>query len=453
MNVSQLESASRTVAAVAAYFEELKAAARALKGTVQARTRGYFTPGEDEETRHLLVSYVQARNALLELVTAYRDDTDLAPEDRPAAFLAAFAAAVLLIDAARFLREEFGDHPAIRAKLNEPEPHFGVAADTLETIERSLTSPRTAWHIYHAARYYREHEAELRRLAAARGLDPCLEVIERLWRRLDVDLGRLAQARLRARAAQAELGLRRDVLGRAVYGLLKLGGCLMSELSTRPGHHPSLPPAVRAELGTLLRPGDVFITRKEHAATNYFLPGYWPHAVLYLGDAATLAHLGLEHHPHVQPRWVRLLGAQDQDPRRVLEAQKDGVHIRSIDSPFGVDAVVVLRPRLDPPQVAQALARGLFHEGKPYDFDFDFTRSDRLVCTEVVYRAYDGIGDMRFALTRRAGRLTLAAEDLLAMALARNGFEPLAAYAPPHATHLATGAQADDLIRATHRPR
>jgi hypothetical protein len=91
----------------------------------------------------------------------------------------------------------------------------------------------------------------------------------------------------------------------------------------------------------------------------------------------------------------------------------------------------------------------LFHEGKPYDFDFDFTRSDRLVCTEVVYRSYEGVGGLRFELTRRAGRLTLAAEDLLNMALERNGFELLAIYAPGRCTRLCTESEAEQVLRST----
>ena len=78
--------------------------------------------------------------------------------------------------------------------------------------------------------------------------------------------------------------------------------------------------------------------------------------------------------------------------------------------------------------MAEALARGLSHEGKSYDFDFDFNRSDRLVCTEVVYRAYDGLDGIRLPFTERAGRKTLAAEDLLDYSLDSEYFEPVAIF-------------------------
>jgi hypothetical protein len=208
-------------------------------------------------------------------------------------------------------------------------------------------------------------------------------------------------------------------LSKALYGLQKTVSRFISEKYTVRGHHPLLPTPVAAQLGGLLRPGDVLITRKEHALTNYFLPGFWPHAALYLGTPGELERLGLAEHVHVKPRWRRLLECDERRPERVLEALKDGVWIRSLESPLASDALLVLRPQLSADDIAQSLARGLFHEGKPYDFDFDFTRSDRLVCTEVVYRSYEGVGGASFALTRRAGRLTISAEDLVAMALER----------------------------------
>jgi hypothetical protein len=449
MTPEHILAGARTVAHLDLYFDELRERAVELKRQVAARQRGYFTPSEDEQVRQLLISYWQSRCALFDLVNTFRHDTQLSDELRPSAFVTAYAGAVLLIHAARFMRETFGDSPVVIAKLNEPEPHFGIPACVYETVQHSLTSPRHAWHLYHAFQYFHEHEAELRELGRNGVLLPCLAVIDRLEHRLHVDRSQYAAARLRVRMDEARRGLRQDLLGRAIYGLVKLAGCVSSGIYTRPGHRPDLPPAVREQLRPLLRPGDVFITRKEHAMTNYFLPGFWPHAALYLGDSDMLSQLGIAEHEHVRPRWARLLAADPQEPRRVLEALKDGVGIRSVDSPLSSDALLVLRPRLAASDIAQALARGLFHEGKPYDFDFDFTRSDRLVCTEVVYRSYEGVAGMRFQLVPRAGRLTLAAEDLIQMALDRQGFEPLAVYAPGRTPELCVGDQVDTVVRAT----
>jgi hypothetical protein len=138
--------------------------------------------------------------------------------------------------------------------------------------------------------------------------------------------------------------------------------------------------------------------------------------------------------------------------RRVLEALKDGVLFRPLDQTLAVDAVAVIRPQLDEPGIAQAISRAAHHEGKLYDFDFDFFRSDRLVCTEVIYRAYDGLGPMRLALTERSGRPTLSAEDLLDLAVDGRGFEPVAVCgAPTCPERLIAGEGARDAIRCSYR--
>ena len=51
---------------------------------------------------------------------------------------------------------------------------------------------------------------------------------------------------------------------------------------------------IRNDLAEILKPGDVLITRHDLVLTNLFLPGYWPHAALYIGK------LEQRHEPGIQ---------------------------------------------------------------------------------------------------------------------------------------------------------
>ena len=451
MTPEEITAGARTIVHLAGYFDELGQTVEKLLEDARASRRGYFTPSEEETVRRLQVSYWQSRGALFDVALSFRDDRELSETVRPEAFLVAYAAAVLLVHAARFLRESFEPLPAVRGKLNEPEPSFGIPQGMYDTVQKSLTSPRHAWHLYHAMRYFDEHERELRAKASDPLLAGVMSVIDRLGDRMRVPASRYVKARLKVRANRAIGRLQHGLLGRALYGIQKLAASMAEGVFTRPGHRPNLPEQVARDFRQLLEPGDVLITRKEYAVTNYFLPGYWKHAALYLGEPAVLEQLGLAEYDAVKPRWEKLLGGEALDRHRVLESLKDGVWIRSTASPFSADAVVAIRPRLTKADVAEALARGLFHEGKMYDFDFDFTRADRLVCTEVIYRSYDGIGGTSFELTPRAGRMTLAAVDLVSMALKHSCFDPLAVYMPGQGLQLARDEEAVRLLDQTRR--
>ena len=442
-----IHSGARTVLSVATFFAEMKQRAAALVAAQQVEHRGYFTPSEEDNLRGLQISYWQARAALLELAHAFhRQQAAMTADERRAAFIVAYAAVVLLVDAARFLRELVHARPTIRAKLNEPAAEFGIPRDAYETVQRSLTSPWHAWHLYHALAYLRENRDELSAVAREAGLADVWQIIERLGHRLDVEATRFVTARVRARSRQAARALRYDLAGRALFGIHKVVGMMMADVYVRPKHHPGLPPPIYQELRTRLQPGDVLVVRKEYALTNYFLPGFWPHAALYLGEPRELAELGLDRHANVAPRWLRIELEEQGERSRVLEAMKDGVLVRSLASPLKSDSVVVLRPLLPRDQIATALARGLAHEGKSYDFDFDFSRSDRIVCTEVVYRAYQGVGGIEFPLIRRAGRQTLGGRELVQMGIAHQFFTPAAVYSPKHSPAILYDEASRDLL-------
>jgi hypothetical protein len=469
MNSEQLAAAAQTVAHMGDYFSELKAQALAIFCTSQADARGYITPSKEILLRQLQLSYWKARNALHELVWEVWRDIERIDRATPQQFLVALAAASLLVDAARFLRENFHRTRTIRHKLDEPDPVHGIPPRMYDEVQKSLTDPYNAWHLWQATRYYDQHRDELVQAAKADGLESLVAIIDQLRDRLRPSLWLYLRTRLRVRGRRAMRRVGRDFVGRGIYAVQTAIGCGIAEVFVRPGHAPSLPREIRGEVLQLLRPGDVLVVRKEFAATNYFLPGYWPHAALYLGRVSDVAGCGLAEHEHVGPRMTKLSAvtpltgvlmpneehawADGAEHPCVLEAMKDGVKIRSVNSPFNSDSIVVVRPQLDNAQIACALAQALMHEGKAYDFDFNFCASYRLVCTEVIYRAYEGVAGVQFDLRRHAGRFALSAADILRMALAGQFFELVAVYSPAHSSKIELGPAAAAIVaRAEKAP-
>ncbi len=80
----------------------------------------------------------------------------------------------------------------------------------------------------------------------------------------------------------------------------------------------------------------------------------------------------------------------------------------------GADAAAVLRPKLSEAEIKEAIAQAFGHAAKPYDFEFDFTSRDKLVCTEVVFRAYGAnAGPIHFPVKQILGRQTMPAVELV----------------------------------------
>jgi hypothetical protein len=336
-------------------------------------------------------------------------------------FIVAYAAAALLVRAGRFMIDCFAADRIVQRKLNEAEPRFGLPRKQFAAVHKSLTSPFNAWRIHDAVRFADAHRREIDAMEA----DPVLSDVIAHLRQAEHAL-RLSKRRyVLARARYRWHALRRrgaSALGQSMFGLFEMSGRIIADMRN-PFHAKRVTPEIQRQLSEILQPGDVLISRHDDAMSNLFLPGYWIHASLHIGPASTRRDLPIEIDAGRAQRWI--------DPIRVLEARKDGVLFRSLDDTLSVDAVAVIRPRLDRPQLAQGLSRALSHEGKLYDFEFDFFRSDRLVCTEVAYRGFHGIGGLEFTLSHRAGRPTLSSEDLINMALSGRGYEPMAVFGAP----------------------
>jgi hypothetical protein len=327
-------------------------------------------------------------------------------------------------------------------KLNEGSARYRIPRKQFTASFKSLSSPRNARAMYQAIRFAAAHRDELQTLAA----DPLVASLIDALPRLEGYLDPSKRGYLKRWAGYRDHSLRRrgaSARQQTTHAVLEALGNVAAGLRDR-WADKRVTMEVRNRLAGLLAPGDVLVTRHERAFTNLVLPGYWPHAALYVGTEGDRQKMGIFVEESRASRW--------SGTKCVLEALKDGVLFRDLEETLAVDAVVILRPALTPPEIARCIGRAVDHEGKLYNFDFDFFRADRLVCTEVVYRAYDGAGPIRFELKERAGHPTLSAEDLLDVALERGYLEPLALFgAPSCPTTLVQGQAAREALIASYR--
>jgi hypothetical protein len=419
-----IQAAARSIASLAPALTARPE--RELEDIARGVERGHFTPDEDERIRERFAAYLTARAGMLQTIADLKPIA-LAPahgvdeQSRIQAFTIAYAAAGLLVRAARFVVEQYAKDRVIQRKLNEAEPRFGLPRKQFTAVYRAVTSPLNAWQLMDAARFAQAHRLEIDALAS----DPLLEPVVTHLRASEDALHRRKRQLLAARLAYRWHSWRRrraSAFQQALFGLFEVSGRVIADIHN-PLHTKRVTPQIVAQLGDILQPGDAIVTRHDDAMSNLFLPGYWIHSSLHIGTDADRQRLGVKVDPHREMRW--------SGPIRVLEARKDGVLLRPLHDTLRVDAVAVIRPKLSAEHLAHALSRAMTHEGKLYDFEFDFFRSDRLVCSEVVYRGFHGVGGLEFPITRRAGRPTFSSEDLLRLALDDRGYEPVAVYGAP----------------------
>lgn len=186
-----------------------------------------------------------------------------------------------------------------------------------------------------------------------------------------------------------------------------------------------------------LMAGDVLIERREWYLSNIGLPGFWPHAALYLGRPEERAHLEKDYEVI---EWVKSEGVASgsfealladkypdvyreslgQDDHkydyRVLEAMSEGVVFTSLEHSANADSLAVIRPRLANIDIAKGLLTALKYKGRPYDFDFDFRTDSTVVCSELVYYAYQPTKakkGIQFPVTNTLGRPVVTPNNII----------------------------------------
>ncbi len=318
--------------------------------------------------------------------------------------------------------ERVQQNPALEVLLNEPVPELGLEADRYKSFKFHFLNVARAAEFAAFEVLFKIEQPE-----DSAWVQAILEDREIIWR-----MGRGKGYELTAQNAATIV---KDGMKLAWFPVQKGISTWMGDTRVYRGDSTLISAKQVGELVGKLQPGDILLERREWYLSNLGLPGFWTHMALYVGTAeeraaffkgaALKAWLAGMTPPadsvesllsNRYPEAYRISqGFEDGHPFRIIEAIAEGVSFTTLEHSAAADSLAVLRPRLCQVEKAQAVLQAFHYSGRPYDYNFDFQTDATLVCSELVYKAYEssrGRVGLKFELTQLMGRWLLPPNEL-----------------------------------------
>ncbi len=398
----------RFLGALLESLQELENRAHSILAEFDSGKRSFFRQEDDDAVRQLLFSYLSIRSELLRIIWTYKEYKvlpDAALQTR--SFLLALTAASGLYELSSKFVTRFAEIPDAIKKLNEAEPLWGIPDGLYNTIARNLQIARDQ-HLLADA--YVAYETVLKgirgsELITSSPYDTFHKTIVRGRELLKLD-SRDASSITEEVTEEAT-----EIMSRGAYKVQAFVSTWLGDTKIRRPREgkPLIQSEQLKDVRLKIKPGDILIERQDWFLSRAFMPGYWAHAAIYAGTAEELRQLGVDKDPRAIAQFAKIT---DDGSGIVLEAVPAGVRATSFQHCLGVaDSAAVLRPKLPADKVKESIIRAFQHIGKKYDFNFDFFSSDKLVCTELVYRSFDH--GIHFPLINVMGRMTLPPTELV----------------------------------------
>jgi len=316
----------------------------------------------------------------------YQLDYVARPELHVDAFIVAMSAFLDQYLAAMELTATIAGHPSVETLLNDATDLF--PAKTYFAMKQNLTHPDTLLRLNAGFAYFKLVRGSAS-LEATR-----LDALEDDLRTAFKKLGK--SPRLFARNPIEFL---ETATIRTWYPIQKNVAIQLSLMRTT-GRDYFIKKSDLASSRSLLEPADILVERRNWHMTNVGIPGFWPHAALYVGryedldayfaDARSAegpapSEMISERFPDATKAW-RSTGEEGY-AMTVLEAIKPGVVFQSFEHSGHADYLGVMRPRLTRKEKLDVILAALAHWQKPYDYNFDFSTDSALVCSELVCKS------------------------------------------------------------------
>ena len=317
-------------------------------------------------------------------------------------FALSFTALCAQVDAGLRLLAALDQKPLLPVLFDEAMPALGLPARTFSGLRQHLGRARDLLLVPLGNEWYERWIA--RHLTLDEKLSPLVKQLEPLRKSA---LSRVFTPT--AAGVANKLDVMKGLLFERWFPLQKNFATWAGDTRVTEQDRRLISDAQLAAFKAQLQPGDIILERRNWYISNIGLPGFWPHAALFVGSQAQI--LGSladapavkqafgdlnQHFTKLYPKAWASLAERDEKGREhcVIEAVSEGVSTASLEHSCAADYVAALRPRVPPLVRARAIERALAYWGRPYDFNFDFATDDEVVCSELVVKAYESTAEL-----------------------------------------------------------
>lgn len=396
-----------------------------------------LTEGEEKLFRDIWVSIYDCAFALEQINSFYEDWYRFDPSQvegnfHQRSFLLAFAAELSLYEKSTHFIKLVCEYENAVKFLNTPHKKTFLESNSFSRFREEFQGVRDHGRIIAGKQYLLWMELGLKGRSVARDYG-CLE----LWEKVESELSLIDEIdslELASLTAISDTELLKRNVGRVWFNGQRGVAKWMGNTRVKRIGKYLISKKQRNQMQEKLEPGDILLSRKNWYLSNVGLPGFWPHAILYLGnptkldeyfdDDLVLAHIeeltGEEMsfakylEKEFPAKWLAYKSGNDGSDYCVIEGLSPGVVFNTMKGTCG-DYMAALRPVLSKKAKAQAIVKSFSHQGKPYDYNFDFATDHALVCTELVWRVYRPTktqNGLRIPLIEVACRKTLPANEI-----------------------------------------
>ena len=350
-----------------------------------------------------------------------------------AGYVLGISARLCRLIAAAEMMNFLAERPKLEEIFNESNSEFGFDANSLNKTVKRAIRPETLAHLY---RFRISHFEELKKLIGSNaeddfsGMPAAFILANRLF--FDSLSDKIASDPSWKFLSRSIIKVSLDFVLPAQKAVFSwVGDTRIKQKKTRLITGEQI-----HKLGKMLEPGDIVLERQDWYLSNIFLPGFWPHAILYVGTdveltrafdrdpqvrdwcnsekCANFAELLRTNFPAAFKSW-RSPSFKDRETCVVVEAISEGVVFNSLASSCHGDYLSAMRPRLTPLQKAKAIYTAFSYFGREYDFNFSFNTEQTMVCTELVVKAYTHpeAGALKFPVIETFGKPGVTADSIV----------------------------------------